>query len=118
MSFFLIVDANWMQFLLIDSLDVTHPIYMFNIFALLNMWKYETFRVQYKTVHLWYETLTVLYWTLKVSHFSTEPFFAIQNLKKGFVRDGSTCGYSSELSKGSVEFFIFSFETLDTFGCF
>jgi hypothetical protein len=40
-------------------------------------------------------------------YFSTEPFFPIQNLKKGFVRDGSACGYSSELSKGSVEFFIF-----------
>jgi hypothetical protein len=68
--------------------------------------QYETFRVQYKTITLGYETLMLLYWTLKVSHFSTEPFFAVQNLKKGFVRDDSACGYSSELSKGSVEFFI------------
>ncbi len=68
--------------------------------------QYETLRVQYKNINLWYETLMVSYWTLKVSYFFTEPFFAVQNLKKGFVRDGSASEYSSEPFEGSVEFFI------------
>jgi hypothetical protein len=41
MSVSLRVDANWMQFFFIDSLDVTSRKYMFNIFLLLNMAKIE-----------------------------------------------------------------------------
>jgi hypothetical protein len=53
-----------------------------------------------------YQRLMVLYRTLKVSYLLTEPFFAVQNLKKGSVRDGSAVGLNAEPSKGSVEFFI------------
>ncbi len=94
--------------------SLTKPFFRFCTAKKGSVEKCETLRVQYKSIRVSYPrvmvlywTLNVSYWTLKVSHFSTEPFFAVQNLKKCFVRDGSACGYSSELSKGSVEFFIF-----------
>ena len=51
--------------------------------------KYKTLKVQYETIRVSYQRLMVLYRTLKVSYFLTEPFFAVQNLKKGSVSDGS-----------------------------
>ncbi len=50
---------------------------------------YKTISVQYRTIRVSYQQLMVLYRTIKVSYFLTEPFFAVQNLKKGSVRDGS-----------------------------
>ena len=51
------------------------------------LWK--TITVQYGTIRFTYQRLMVLYRTLKVSYFLTKLFFAVQNLKKGSVRDGS-----------------------------
>ena len=58
--------------------------------------KYETLKVQcktitvqYGTIRVTYQRLMVLYRTLKISYFLTKPFFVVQNLKKGSVRDGS-----------------------------
>ncbi len=93
--------------------SLTKPFFRFCTAKKGSVEKYETLRVQYETIRVSYQRLMVLYWTLKVSYwtlkvsyFSTEPFFAVQNLKKGFVRDGSASGYSSEPFEGSVEFFI------------
>ena len=49
----------------------------------------KTIMVQYVTIRVMYQRLMVLYRTLKISYFLTKPFFAVQNLKKGSVRDSS-----------------------------
>ena len=50
----------------------------------------KTITVQYGTIRVTYQRLMVLYRTLKVSYFLTKPFSAVQNLKKGSIRDSST----------------------------
>ena len=51
------------------------------------LWK--TITVQYGTIRVTYQWLMVLYRTLKLSYFLRKPFFAVQNFKKGSVRNSS-----------------------------
>jgi hypothetical protein len=83
------------------------------------------FKVLYKTIIRWYETVTVLYWSLmvlyrslKVSHFLTESFFAVQNLKKRFCKRCYCEWVKHRTFKRFCRIFYRFFETLDTFGGF
>ena len=49
----------------------------------------KTITVHHRTIRVTYQRLMVLYRTLNVSYFLTKPLFAVQNFKKGSVRDGS-----------------------------
>ena len=79
--------------------SVTEPFLRFCIAKKGFVRKYETLRVLWKTITVQYgiirvpySTVIVFHRTLKVSYFLTKPFFAIQNLRKGSVRDGSAIG--------------------------
>ena len=79
--------------------SLTEPFFRFCTPKKGSVRKYETLRVLYRTLRVSYQrsmvlyrTLKVFYRTLKVSYFLTEPFFDVQNLKKGSVRDGSAIG--------------------------